>query len=101
MPSVFYTVGVKARPGRLGDTVARLQAIKQEALGAGALQVRILNSIAGPTAPSITFAVEFESFAAYEAGVGKVQGSAAFQAVATDTDPPSDIIGQAISVEVE
>ena len=101
MAHAFNIVQIKVKPGRGAEAAELLQAIKQEVLAAGVLQVRLLAVNAGPTAPSITFASEFESLAALEASGPALQASPAYAAAQANTDLPADIIAQSIATEIE
>ena len=101
MPHVFYIMQIKVKPGRGAEAFELLQAVKQEVLAAEALQVRLLLNTAGPTAPSITFAAEFESLAAWEASGPAVPASPAYAAAQADPNGRGEIIAQSIATEIE
>ncbi len=101
MPHAYNIVQIKVKPGRTAEALELLQAVKQEVLAAGALQVRLLNVSAGPTAPSITFASEFESLAALEASGPALQASPVYAGTLANTDLPAEIIAQSIATEIE
>ena len=101
MPHAFYIVQIKVKPGRGAEAIELVQAVKKEVLAAGAIQVRLLLNTAGPTAPSITFASEYESLAAWEASGPVVQASPAYMAAQADPDGPGEIFAQGIATEIE
>ena len=101
MPHAFYTVQIKVKPGRGAEAFELLQAVEQEVLATGALQVRLLLNTAVPTAPSITFASKLESLAAWEASGPAVQASPAYAAAQADPNGRGEIIARSIATEIE
>ena len=101
MPQAIYAVTVRVKPGRAVEARENLMEIKKIVLDAGAVSCRLLNNIAGPAAPSVLIASAANSLGEVEDVITKVQGNPAFQAIQANTDPPLEILAQAISVELE
>ena len=101
MPKVVWSSTVKAKDCRSADLTALLLKVAQVYRDSGAASARVLNSNAGPTAPSIVVLVEYTGMGQMEEVDAKVMANKWIQEALSDPNIPGTAISQALAQEVE